>query len=153
MCHVQWKCCDMTHFICAYRIDDDKQNRMTSPKKPIDIFCKRYVELLVLKQNVLPNYFDMVRKDMTFVKKNKECSGMWLRGQYVPPICREISTWLYMTSRHGYHRENLKYVDASYVVSEPLFFTSITFLYPNPRSRCTVVVERTVEVPISLEHQ
>ena len=49
---------------------------MASPKKPIDIFCKRYVELLVLKQNGLPNYLDMQRKDMTFVKKNKESSGM-----------------------------------------------------------------------------
>jgi len=40
---------------------------------------------------------------MTFVKKNKESSGLWLRGQYVPRICREISTRLYMTSWHSYH--------------------------------------------------
>jgi len=66
----------MSHFICAYRVDNNKQNRMTSPNKPIDIFCKRYVVLLLLKQNGSPNYLDMDRKDMTLVKKNKESSGM-----------------------------------------------------------------------------
>jgi hypothetical protein len=44
---------------------------MTSPEKPIDIFYKRYVELHVIKQNGLPNYLDIQRKDMTFVKKNR----------------------------------------------------------------------------------
>jgi len=83
---------------------------MTSPEKPIDIFYKRYVELHVIKQNGLTNYLDIQRKDMTFVKKNKETSWMWLRGQYIPRICREISTRLYMTSRHNYRHENFKYL-------------------------------------------
>jgi len=66
----------MTYFICAYCDDNNKQNGMTSPEKPIDIFYKRYVELHVIKQNGLTNYLDIQRKDMTFVKKNKETSWM-----------------------------------------------------------------------------
>jgi hypothetical protein len=49
---------------------------MTSPKKPIDMFCKRFVGLHVIKQNDLPNYLDVQRNYMTFVKQNKEPSEM-----------------------------------------------------------------------------
>lgn len=84
----------MTQITCAYFVYNNKQNGMTSPKKPIDIFCKRYVKLLVIKQDVLPNYLDIQRKNTTYVKKNVS-SGMWLRGQYVSPIYRKISTRLY----------------------------------------------------------
>jgi len=69
----------VTHFIRAYCVDNNEQNGMMSPKKPIDVFCKRYVELYVSKQNGVPDYLDTQRRDMNFVKKNKESSGMWLR--------------------------------------------------------------------------
>jgi len=118
----------MTQLIRAYYVDNNKQNGMTSPKKPIDAFCKRNVELHVSKQNGVPNYLDIQRKDMTFVKKNIESLGMWLRGQYVPRICREISARLYMTLRQSYRHENFKYGDGSYVVSEQLLFTSTSLL-------------------------
>jgi hypothetical protein len=69
-------CCVMTYFICAYRVDNNKQDGMTSSKKRIDMFCKRYVKLLVIKPDYLPNYLNIQRKDITFVNKNKGFSRM-----------------------------------------------------------------------------